>query len=182
MRRHNVDVDALKETVHITKDNPGMARFVLDLKGTWYTDPNNPQFEADLEYPRGAMALVADSLPLFGGEGRAPAPMLYFFFGAMACYASTFANVAALEDATIKSMSVEALGTLDYAPVLGLTDDPFLDELIFKVIVDTDAPDEKLQRIRHFTDEQCPAVQILQKSIDLHVHIARKERPEFRVS
>lgn len=179
---HNVNVDALRETVSKTKDDASVSRFPLNVNGHWQVEEDKPQFAGTLKYPQGELALFADALPNFGGRGRAPAPMLYCFWAGIACYCSTFANVAALEGVEIKSMSIEANGTLDFSASLGLTDDPFIEDLTWRLVVETDASDKMIQRVRHFTDEQCPAVWMMENEVHLNARVVRKETPDERIA
>ncbi|MDQ3991596.1 MAG: hypothetical protein M3245_04715, partial [Actinomycetota bacterium] len=94
---HNVSVRQLEQTCAAAGEDPSTATIDVDLQGAWWTDESRPQFAGAVAFPKGETTFEADFPPFLGGEGRAPSPLAYCFYGAMCCYGATFATQAAME-------------------------------------------------------------------------------------
>lgn len=155
---HNVRLDAARATAERARSDPSAAQLAVDLSGEWRTDAALPQFVARVKFPRGETVLEADFPPFLSGEGRAPSPLLYCFYGALSCYASTYAMQAAIAGVPIERLSARLRLTVDFRPALGVADVPPMDTFRFELEVASPASDADLERVRRLADERCPAI------------------------
>ena len=86
---HNVNLDALRETISKAQSDPAVLKQQVTYDGEWQTD-GGPQFVASIPVPNGEpVTFQADFPPPMGGTGSAPSPLAYCFWGGIACYAMT---------------------------------------------------------------------------------------------
>ena len=99
---------------------PPAAQLAVDLRGEWRTDATLPQFGATVKFPKGEPVLEADFPPFLSGDGRAPSPLIYCFYGALSCYASTYAMQAAMAGVRlpIESRPLQAMVAEPVKPVI----------------------------------------------------------------
>jgi uncharacterized OsmC-like protein len=155
---HNVRVDAAAATAERARSDPSAAQLAVDLSGEWRTDAAQAQFGGRVKFPKGETVLEADFPPFLSGEGRAPSPLLYCFYGALSCYASTYAMQAAIAGVPIERLTARLRLTVDFRAALGVADVPPLDAFRFELEVTSPASDEELERIRALADARCPAI------------------------
>ena len=170
---HNVDVERLRETAEKAEADPAAARMSVHLEGGWHTEPREAQFGGEVPYPKGAVTFTADFPDFLGGEGRAPAPLAYCFYGAMCCYGATFATQAAMAGVQLKSMSITLDLDVDFRTALGMGDFDPLGEFRFRVVVGTTASDEEVAEVKRLTDERCPAIWAMNNPVPHSVAVER---------
>ena len=155
---HNVRTDALEETGKGAAGDPSVARIAVEMRGDWRTDDSLPQFAGTIAFPQGETTFEADFPRFLGGEGRAPSPLAYCFYGAMSCYGATFATQAAMEGVELRALRVRLRLSVDFRTALGVAEVPPLSGFAFEVEVETEAPDEAVQRVKRLADARCPAI------------------------
>jgi len=158
MTTHNVRVDAIEATTEKARTDPAAAALEVKLQGEWRVDEADRQFGGKVVFPKGETVFEADFPPFLGGEGRAPTPLAYCFYGAMCCYGATFATQAAMAGMSIKAMSIRLHLTVDFRTALGLGDFPPMDQFRFEVDVETDADEATVERVKTLAEERCPAI------------------------
>lgn len=167
----NVDVEALRSTIDQAASG-GSTRQTVVLEGDWNFQDGQPQFAASLATPRaGQVTLRADFPPHMGGNGLAPSAVQYCMYGAMACFASTYALVAALEGVQLRSLHVRSTADLNFARFFGVSEAPALDALRWEVEVESDAPQETLDRLLRLAEERCPATWCLRNPVPLEASV-----------
>lgn len=170
---HNVNVEALDQTVAKAKDDPGAVRQAVRFDGEWQTG-GGPQFTATIPVPNGdPVTFRADFPPPMGGTGTAPNPLAYCFWGGLACYAMTFAQEAARQSIELRGLRARAETEVDQSRALGVTDNPPVDRIDWYLDVDADAPPERIDELKRLADERCPGVYCLRNPIDLRTHLGR---------
>jgi uncharacterized OsmC-like protein len=155
---HNVRVDQIRDTAERSKGDPSAAMLEVNLTGEWRVDSSAPQFAGPVKYPAGEITFEADFPPFLGGEGRAPTPLAYCFYGAMCCYGATFATQAAMAGIELRALRIGLALSVDFRAALGMGDFPPLSAFRFAVEVDTDASDTQVQEVKKLADERCPAI------------------------
>ena len=93
---HNVNVERLSATAEQADADPAAAVMAVHMEGDWNVNPDQVQFSGEVPSPTGSVSFGADFPEFLGGEGRAPTPLAYCFYGAMCCYGATFATQAAM--------------------------------------------------------------------------------------
>lgn len=167
----NVNAKAAAEFVAAVKKDPGAAKKHKAVEGSWNFAEGEPQFLSVLEFPKGKVE-VRSELPAFGGGwGTSPDPIQYCLYGMAACYATTFASVAAQEGVSLTSLKVRAENDVDLRKQLGLGNDPIIQRVKFTVEA-AGAPRERLERLKRLADERCPGVECVTRSIPLETVLA----------
>ncbi|MCL6521107.1 MAG: OsmC family protein [Firmicutes bacterium] len=170
----NVDVDALRATIQQASAG-GSTRQSVVLEGDWNFEAGEPQFAATLATPKaGQVTLRADFPPHMGGSGLAPSAVQYCMYGAMACFASTFGLVAALEGVTLGALHVRSTADVNFARFFGLGDAPVIEALRWEVEVESDAPQEELERLLRLAEERCPATWCLRNPVPVQTSVHRR--------
>ena len=119
---HNVNVEALQQTVAKATDDPSAVKQQVSFAGEWQTG-GGPQFVASIPVPNGdAITFQADFPPPMGGSGSAPNPLAYCFWGGMACYAMTYAQEAAKQGIELRGLRARAEAEVDQSRALGVTE------------------------------------------------------------
>jgi uncharacterized OsmC-like protein len=155
---HNVRVDQISSTAEKAKHDPSAALVKINIAGDWRMDENQKQFGGAVTFPKGELVLEADFPPFLGGEGRAPSPLAYCFYGAMSCYGSTFASQAAMAGVEIEQMHITLSLQVDFRTALGLGEFTPLSEFKFDVQVKSPATVKEIENVKKLTDERCPAI------------------------
>lgn len=155
---HNVRVDNAMQTAERAKTDPAAAQMKVDLAGEWRVDETKPQFGGVVKFLKGETVFESDFPPFLSGDGRAPSPLIYCFWGALSCYASTFAMHAAIAGIRIKALRSRLRLNVDFRGALGAADIVPLDTFRFELEVETDASDADLARVKQLADERCPAI------------------------
>ncbi len=174
MAVNNVNLVAMQESVEEMKKNPAQAKKVKQVEGQWVFQEGEPQFRAEVEFPKGKEVLQADFPPFLGGGGLKPDPIQYCLYGLAACFAGIFAAVAAMEGVDLKKLSVVAESKLDFSRVFGLTDNPPVEGIELTVTVSSDATPEKIQEIDRLARERCPGVYCITNPIPLKTKLIQK--------
>lgn len=155
---HNVRVDNARQTAERAKTDPSAAQLKVDLGGEWRVDETKAQFGGVVKYAKGETVFEADFPQFLSGDGRAPSPLIYCFWGALSCYASTFAMQAAMTGVEIRALRARLRLTVDFRGALDAADVVPLDTFRFEIAVETDASDVDVARIKRLADERCPAI------------------------
>ncbi len=155
---HNVRVDNARQTAEKATTDPAAAQLKVDLAGDWRVDETKPQFGGSVKFAKGETVFEADFPSFLSGDGRAPSPLIYCFWGALSCYASTFAMQAAMAGVHITGLRSRLRLTVDFRGALGVMDVEPLDMFRFEIEVDTDASDADVARVKRLADERCPAI------------------------
>ena len=155
---HNVRVENARQTAEKAKSDPTAAQLKVDLAGEWRVDETRAQFGGTVKFAKGETLFEADFPPFLSGDGRAPSPLIYCFWGALSCYASTFAMQAAMAGVTITALRSRLRLNVDFRGALGVAEVEPLDEFRFEIDVETDASDADVARVKQLADERCPAI------------------------
>src|SRR3989344_8126284 len=95
VRTNNVDLEKAGAFVESVKQDKNKALKVKKVEGSWNFEDGKTQFTAELNHPQGSTVIEADGPPFLGGSGIKPDPVQYCLFGLAACFAQTFASIAA---------------------------------------------------------------------------------------
>ncbi len=170
---HNVNTDALNQTITKAEQDPSALTQHVSFDGEWQIQHGQPQFRTTIPIPNGEpFVFEADFPPPMGGTGSAPNPLAYCFWGGLACYAMTYAQEAARQGVQLRSLSARTEADVDMTRALGVTDNAPVQHIDWHLTVDADASDDKLEEIKRIADEHCPGVYCLRNPIELETHLA----------
>ncbi|MDH4099987.1 MAG: OsmC family protein, partial [Nitrospirota bacterium] len=124
---NNINTDAVLRFIDDVQKDPAKAKKTKRVEGEWTLVKGQPQFRARVEYPSGADTLEADTAPFMGGTGIKPDPVQYCLFGLAACYASTFAAIAAGEGVVLAKLVVAAENLVDLSRSIGVSSNPIVE-------------------------------------------------------
>jgi uncharacterized OsmC-like protein len=168
---NHVNVESLEKLVQAIKEDPANAKITPKVKGEWIFEDGQPQFRSIMDVEGGAFTIEADMPTKLGGWGSAPGPLNYCLYGLASCYAYTFASLATMEGVTLTKLEVEAESHIDISKAMGLSDNPIVEEVRWKVIVDSDADEETIERLKNLAEERCPAVNCLTNPVKLKIEV-----------
>jgi uncharacterized OsmC-like protein len=170
---NHVNLDKLNKLVEAIKEDPVNAKITPKVSGTWIFEDGQPQFSSDIIVEGGKFTVEADMPSKLGGWGSRPGPLHYCLYGLASCYAFTFSAFAAMKGIILNKLSVEAEGHVDFSQVFGLTENPIVEEVKFKVSVESDADSAKLEELRSIVDQRCPGLYCLTKKINVTTKLVK---------
>ena len=168
MRINNVDIGKTTAFVEEVKKDKEKAIKIKRVEGTWNLEEGNVQFTSLLEHSHNHTTVEADGPIFMGGSGIKPDPVQYCLFGLAACYAQTFASIAAEKGIKLKQLSVAAENKVNLSKALGLSND----NIVEKVVLEVKAFGEKMENlneIKKLAEQRCPGVYCLTNAIELEV-------------
>lgn len=170
---NHVNMESLTKLMEAIKGDSANAKITPKVTGKWIFEEGQPQFRSEVEIEGGTFTVDADMPTSLGGWGSAPGPLHYCLYGLASCYAFTFAALAAMEGVALRKLEVETEGHIDVSKVFGLSDDPIVEEVRWRVVVDSDADDQTIERLKKLAQERCPAVYCLMNPIKLTIDVRR---------
>ena len=170
---HNVRVDAARATADKARGDPSAAQLAVDLRGEWRVDPTRPQFGATVKFAKGETTLEADFPAFLSGDGRAPSPLIYCFYGALSCYASTYAMQAAMAGVAIDGLTARLRLTVDFRGALAVTDVVPMELFRFELEVRSPASDAELDRVKALATARCPAIWAMDHQVPYEITVRR---------
>lgn len=170
---NHVNMESLTKLMEAIKGDSANGKITPKVTGKWMFEEGQPQFRSEMEIEGGTFTVDADMPTLLGGWGSAPGPLHYCLYGLASCYAFTFAALAAMEGVALRKLEVETEGHIDVSKVFGLSDDPIVEEVRWRVVVDSDADDQTIERLKKLAEERCPAVYCLMNPIKLTIDVRR---------
>src|SRR3989344_1228588 len=170
MKINNVDLEKAGAFVEEVKKDKDKAIKVKKVEGEWNLEDGKPQFTATLKHPQGSTVIEADGPPFVGGSGLKPDPVQYCLFGLAACFAQTFASIAAEKGIELKKLKVTAENKVNLSKSFGLGNEPVVEKV--KLIVEVgDVDKDKLKEIEQLVKERCPGVYCLTNPIKLDIEM-----------
>src|SRR3989344_4757934 len=171
MKINNINLDKAGAFVEEAKKDKSKAIKVKIVEGTWNFNEGNPQFASTLEHANGSTIVEADAPPFLGGNGLKPDPVQYCLFGLAACFAQTFASIAAEKGIELKKLKVAAENKVNLSMALGLGNEAIVERVKISVEVSSDADKVRLKEIENLAKERCPGVYCLTNPIKLDIEI-----------
>ena len=170
MRINNVNLEKAGAFVEEVKQDKSIALKVKKVEGSWNFDDGKTQFTATLSHPQGSTIIEADSPPFLGGSGIKPDPVQYCLFGLAACFAQTFASIAAEKGITLNELKVSVENKVNLSKALGLSDEPIVENVKLRVNASSNGK-EDLSEIKRLAEERCPGIYCLTNAINLDVEL-----------
>lgn len=173
INRYNLD--KLKERITKAHSNASEAHRRVYIEGEWLLNASEgPQFTGAIRTERGPVVVGCDEPTFLGGGGVVPGPMQYFFYGALGCFISTYAQQAALRGIALRSLKVKANVEMDLSRFLGTSPNPIVKRIDWQISVDSDATDQQLKELKTQTEEASPAYYCLTNPAKLEISVARE--------
>ncbi|MBI2100982.1 OsmC family protein [Candidatus Woesearchaeota archaeon] len=170
MKINNVDTEKAGAFAEEVKKDKSKALKVKKVEGTWSLKEGKVQFASILEHAQGSTVVEADGPPFMGGSGIKPDPVQYCLFGLAACFAQTFASIAAEKGIKLKQLKVAAKNKVNLSKALGLSNEPIVKNVKLQVNAAGESG-ENLDEIRRLAEERCPGVYCLTNPIKLDVEL-----------
>lgn len=171
MKLNNINLDKAGAFVEEVKKDKSKALKVKRVEGTWNLEDGKAQFASTLEHANGTTVIEADAPPFMGGSGIKPDPVQYCLFGLAACFAQTFASIAAEKGIELKKLNVSAENKINLSKALGLSNEPIVEKIKLSVEVLSDVDKIKLKEIEELAKQRCPGVYCLTNPIKLDVEM-----------
>lgn len=164
MKLNNVDMNRAGAFMEEAKADKSKAVKTKRIEGEW--NFSGVQFSATLEHAAGKTTIEADSPQFMGGSGSKPDPVQYCLFGLAACFAQTFASIAAEKGIELKQLKVSVENKVNLLKSLGLGEEPIVEKVNLLV---TASGNGDLKEIENLARERCPGVYCLTNPIKLEV-------------
>ncbi|MBI2652945.1 OsmC family protein, partial [Candidatus Woesearchaeota archaeon] len=103
--------------------------------------------------------------------GIKPDPVQYCLFGLAACFAQTFASIAAEKGIELKKLKVAAENKVNLSRALGLSNEPITEGVKLTVEVLSKADKSILKEIENLAKERCPGAYCLTNPIKLDIEV-----------
>ncbi|MBI3027726.1 OsmC family protein [Candidatus Woesearchaeota archaeon] len=171
MKLNNINLDKSKAFVEEVKKDKSKAIKVKRVEGVWNFEEGKIQFASTLEHTNGSTIVEADGPPFMGGSGIKPDPVQYCLFGLAACFAQTFASIAAEKGIELDKLIVAAENKVNLSRALGLDNEPIVEKVKLFVEVLSKAEKERLKEIEELAKQRCPGVYCLTNPIKLDIEI-----------
>ena len=150
---NGLDARALENFANNVKQDPSKGALNFFVASQWQggaksvSKVKNYQLSG-VEYSRD-FTIEADEPTQLLGTNTAPNPQELLLAALNACMTVGFAANASIMGIELKKLEIKASGTLDLRGFLGLDDkvNPGYDNVNFEVIIDADAPQEKLEEL-----------------------------------
>ena len=172
MKTNNVDMEKAGAFVEEVKKDKSKALKVKRVGGNWNLENGKAQFTAILEHSKGSTIAEADGPPFMGGSGIKPDPVQYCLFGLAACFAQTFASIAAEKGIKLKHLKVAVENKVNLSKALGLSDEPIVKNVKLQVDASSES-EENLDEVRKLAEERCPGVYCLTNPIKLNIELVQ---------
>ncbi|MBS3129214.1 OsmC family protein [Candidatus Woesearchaeota archaeon] len=170
MRINNVNLEKAGAFVEEVKQDKSKALKVKKVEGIGNFEDGKTQFTATLNHPQGSTVIEADGPPFLGGSGIKPDPVQYCLFGLAACYAQTFASIAAEKGIKLNELKVSVENKVNLSKALGLSDEPIVERVKLQVNASSEDGDN-LDVVKRLAEERCPGVYCLTNPIKLDVDL-----------
>ena len=171
MKINNVDMEKAGAFIEEVKKDKGKSLKVKRVEGTWNLEDGEVQFMSTLEHANGSTFVEADAPPFLGGNGIKPDPVQYCLFGLAACYAQTFASVAAEKGVELSKLKVVAENKVNLSMALGLGNEPIVEKVKLSVEVSSEVEKGRLKDIEKLAKQRCPGVYCLTNPIKLDIEL-----------
>ena len=172
MKVNNVDIERASAFIEEVKTDSTKAIKTKRIEGEWVFDEGRPQFRAVVQHGEQSSAVEADGPIITGGSALKPDPVQYCLFGLAACFAQTFAGIAAERGVVLKKLRVAAENKINLAKSLGLGNQPIVENAKFSVEVSAESGNTaKLEELKQLALERCPGVFCLTNPIRLNVEM-----------
>lgn len=171
MKLNNINLDKAKVFAEEVIADKNKAIKIKKAEGIWNFNEGKPQFSSILEHANGITIIEADAPPFLGGSGIKPDPVQYCLFGLAACYAQTFASIAAEKGIELKKLKVTAENKVNLSRALGLGNEPIVERAKLSVDVSSEAGEGELKEIETLAKERCPGVYCLTNPIRLDIEM-----------
>jgi len=169
MKLNNINLEKAGAFVEEVKKDKSKALKVKRVEGIWNLEDGKVQFTSTLEHASGTTVVEADGPPFMGGSGIKPDPVQYCLFGLAACFAQTFASIAAEEGIELKNLKVAAENKVNLSKALGLSNEPIVERVKLSVEVSSEVDKSKLKELEKLAKERCPGVYCLTNPIKLDI-------------
>ena len=169
MKLNNINLEKAGAFVEEVKKDKSKALKVKRVEGIWNLEDGKVQFTSTLEHASGTTVVEADGPPFMGGSGIKPDPVQYCLFGLAACFAQTFASIAAEKGIKLDKLKVAAENKVNLSKALGLSNEPIVERVKLSVEVSSEVDKSKLKELEKLAKERCPGVYCLTNPIKLDI-------------
>ena len=164
MKLNNIDLEKSSRFIEEVKTDKSKAIKIKRVEGVW--NLSGAQFKSSLEHATGKTVVEADGPPFMGGSGSKPDPVQYCLFGLAACFAQTFASVAAEKGVELEQLKVSVENQVNLSKSLGLGDEPIAEKVKLHVAA---LGNGNLKEVERLAKERCPGVYCLINPIKLEI-------------
>lgn len=122
--------------------------------------------------------LKSDVHFLLGGNDNAPCPAEYLLSAFVACIRASYVIHASRIGIDIQSIEVKGAGVSNRRGTLGLDEAipaGFM-EIEYRVIIETEEPEDKIQKLLQFVEDHCHVLNTLRRPLDIKGQVEIKKQ------
>lgn len=178
-----IDVDRLKSTITMFREQPELARFKFRATNTWKDGTHN---RASIERFYGAgkeddsrrepVAIDADEPPVLLGNNAGANPVEHVLVALSSCLTTSLVANAAARGISLRSVTSKLEGDLDVRGFFGISDEVRNGYQNIRVSfdIDADAPEETLAELVEIAKQRSPVYDIVAHGVPVDVVFASK--------
>ena len=176
---NGIDVEALKTTLEMIKDEPALARQQLRCQNTWINGSHNRStiqgfYAGGQEDTTRTKPFVLDNDSAALGEDKGANPLEHLLNALAGCMTTTFVCHAAARGVELQSVETTLEGDLDLHGFLGLSEGVRNGYEGIRVIfhVKSDEPRETIEELIQLVQKRSPVYDIVTNPVPVAVRLA----------
>jgi uncharacterized OsmC-like protein len=173
MHFNNVNLAEIEKFVSQAQQDAQVLIKRKKVTGEWNFVDGQAQFKAQLEYQKGTSIIQADQATFLGGSGIMPDPIQYCLFGTCACFAGTYATVAATKQIALTMLRISAENEVDLSLPMGIATRPIVRKVHITVEVESPADETVLKEIEKLALERCPGIYCMVNPIPITAELKK---------
>ena len=173
---NHVNLDTLKATDQLIRENPALSKCVIKAKSTWQRGTKT-QVTVDAWYAGGnnmaapprRFTIMVDEPEALGGVDGAPFPPEILLAALAGCVTNGTATNAALFGVPIDGIEIEMEGHLDARGFLGHDKSvrTGISDINYTVTIQSSAPEDKVRRCKETIDRKSPIRDTLANPVNI---------------
>ncbi|HEX2573426.1 MAG TPA: OsmC family protein [Polyangia bacterium] len=183
---NGVNLDALKQTDKMLREDPGMAKMTLAAKASWDGGTRTTVTISDMRAGNGAsvvpptrrFTVTVDDPEALGGRDGAPAGPEMVLAALAGCVTAGIATNAALFNVPIDQISIDFEADMDGRGMFGhdKTVRNGITDIRYTVTIQSSAPEEAVRRCKETIDRKSPVRDTLANPVNVTSNFVYKPR------
>jgi uncharacterized OsmC-like protein len=173
---NDVNLDALKATDRLIRDNPALGKILIKAKSTWHRGTKTQVTVGEwcaggnnMAAPPRRFTIMVDEPEILGGVDGAPFPPEVLLAALAACVTNGTATNAALFGVPIDGIEIEMEGHLDARGFLGHEKSVRngITDINYTVTIQSSAPEDKVRQCKETIDRKSPVRDTLANPVNI---------------
>ncbi len=184
-RLNDVDLDTLKATDALIREQPAMGKVQFKARSTWQRGTRSQiaihQWTAgghDMASPARRFTITVDEPPALGGVDAAPNPVEVLLSALAGCVTAGIATNAEMFGVPIESLDIDLEADVDARGMLGHDKSVRngVTDIRYTVTIESSAPEDKVRRCKETIDRKSPVRDTLANPVNITSTLVYKPR------